>query len=110
MSDCVVVFITAPSKDKAEALGTGLVEGRLAACVNIIPSVSSIYVWEGKLCKEEEALMVIKSTSSLFPALSTYVRENHDYEVPEIIALPISEGLKDYLDWIREASSLPPSP
>ncbi len=101
MSDCVVVFITAPNIEEAESLGKKLVEEGLAACVNIVPGISSIFLWEGKLCKEQEVLMLVKSTSALFPSLSEYVREHHSYEVPEVIALPVTGGLKAYLDWLE---------
>jgi periplasmic divalent cation tolerance protein len=103
MSECVVVLITAPNKEKAEALGESLVANGLAACVNIVPAVTSIYTWEGELCKEQETLMIAKSTASLVPSLSEHVRRHHDYEVPEVISLPITDGLKAYLRWVEES-------
>ncbi len=104
---CLVILITAPTREKAETLGEGLVEKGLAACVNVIPSVTSIYTWEGELCREQESLMLVKSTSSLFSRVTEYVRQNHEYEVPEVIALPIVNGLKEYIDWVRESCSKP---
>lgn len=102
-NDFVVVFITAGSFEEAERIGKGLVEEKLAACVNIIQPVKSIFFWEGKLCQENEVLMVVKSRSGLFNPLMDYVKKNHSYKVPEIIAVPIIEGLPDYLSWIDES-------
>lgn len=98
--DFIVVFITTNSFEEALKIGRTLVEERLAACVNVIPEVFSFYWWEGKVQEDKEALMVVKTTVSSFPALEGRVRELHSYTVPEIIALPIREGYKGYLDWV----------
>lgn len=100
----IVVLITAPSKDEAEKLGTMLVEKSLAACVNIISGVTSIFVWEGKPCREEETLLLIKTRKSLFQPLCEAVLGCHSYSVPEIIALPILAGSPAYLKWIEDAT------
>ncbi|MEO0140419.1 MAG: divalent-cation tolerance protein CutA [candidate division WOR-3 bacterium] len=97
-----VVLCTIPP-DKAEALAKSLVENHLAACVNIIPSVKSFYRWEGNLCEDTEALLVIKTTEEAFPALLEFTKANHPYSVPEIIALSVSEGNPDYLGWVERS-------
>jgi len=98
--DEIVVLITAPSKADAEKIGVALVEVQLAACVNIMPSVTSIFSWKGEICREEEVLIIAKSRRPLFEKLIALVKAHHAYSVPEIVALPIVAGSKDYLDWI----------
>ncbi len=100
----IVVFITAPGEEEAAGIAKALVEEKLAACVNIIRGIRSIYRWEGKVEDEPEALMVVKSREGLFEKLSGRVRELHPYSVPEVIAVPITRGLKEYVDWIGEAT------
>lgn len=100
--DEIVVLITSASKEEAEKIGTDLVEKQLAACANIIPSLTSIFSWEGKICREEEVLMVVKSRKEIFERLVEAVKQHHSYSVPEIIALPIIAGSEDYLNWVRE--------
>ncbi len=95
-----VVLCTIPP-DKAEDLARALVENHLAACINIISSVKSLYRWEGKLCEDTEALLVIKTTEGVFPDLMDFIKANHPYTIPEIIALPVSEGNPDYLGWVE---------
>lgn len=111
--DCVVVLITAPTREVAEELGEGLVREGLAACVNIIPAVTSIFNWEEKLCREEEVLMLVKSTAEIFPSVAEHVRRHHPYELPEVVALPVADGLEAYLDWVRKSCAgpapIPPS-
>jgi len=101
----VVVFITAPDEEGAVRIARALVEARLAACVNIIGSVRSIYTWQGKIEDDTEVLLIVKTRGELFEPLSAKVRELHSYSVPEIIALPIIKGSGDYLEWIREVTS-----
>lgn len=100
----IVVFVTAGSQEEADKLSRGLVEKKLAFCVNALPGVKSTYYWENKLCIDEEILLIIKTRSDTFDALETWVRRNHSYSVPEIVALPIVKGSKPYLksidDWI----------
>lgn len=100
----VVIFITAPSEDEAAKIARALVEARLAACVNIVKNIRSIYSWQGNIEDASEVLMIVKSRNKLLTALSAKVRELHSYELPEIIALPITGGSEDYLKWIREST------
>jgi len=97
-----VVFITAPKKEAFE-IAQAIVESKLGACSNVIGEVSSIYWWKGKVEKDEEALLLVKTTSERFEELLSKVRALHPYEVPEIIALPIVAGNEDYLRWIEES-------
>jgi len=105
MSDFVVVLITAPNEDDAARLANDLVASRLAACVNIINNIRSIYRWQGKIEDESEVLMLVKTRKEHFKDLEKRVRELHPYTVPEIIVLPIIEGFVGYLGWLREETS-----
>ena len=100
--EAVIVFITAPSREEAEAIGRHLVEMKLAACANIVPGAQSIFFWQNKLCVENEALIVLKTKRSLFEPLCNAVKEKHSYTVPEIIAVPVIEGAQPYLQWVEE--------
>ncbi len=104
MSHHIVVLITAGSADEAARLSRGLVEERLAFCVNAIPGIRSTYFWDGKLCEDEEVQLVAKSRADRFEKLAAWVKANHSYDVPEVIALPIASGSADYLkcidDWL----------
>lgn len=97
----IIIFITAPGEDEAVRIARSLVDSRLAACVNIIKDIRSIYTWQGKVEDDSEVLMIVKTVQSLFTPLSAKVKEIHSYDVPEIIALPISDGSEDYLEWIK---------
>jgi periplasmic divalent cation tolerance protein len=98
----VVAYVTAPSEEKAETLATGLVESKLAACVNILPAVKSIYRWEGEISKDDEVLMIIKTKESLQREVVDWIRRNHPYTVPETIFLPINAGNPAYLQWVLD--------
>ena len=104
MNGHIVVFTTVGSKEEANKLSRGLVEEKLAYCVNTVPSIQSTYFWEDKLCVDEELLLVIKTQEIKFTALELWIRENHSYDVPELIAFPIVKGSADYLkcidDWV----------
>jgi len=104
MDSHIVVYITASSQEEADTLSRGLVEAKLAFCVNSIPSVKSTYYWENELCVDNEILLVAKSRTDQFDALEKWVVEHHSYNVPEVIALPIVKGSKPYLqsidDWV----------
>ncbi|MFH2203197.1 MAG: divalent-cation tolerance protein CutA [Elusimicrobiota bacterium] len=95
-----VFFVTAPNKETAEKLSRGLVEAKLAACVNILPNVTSTYRWEDKIETAEEFFLIIKSKLGLAPEISAFVKQNHPHKVPEIICLPIVNGSPQYLNWV----------
>lgn len=101
-TDKIVVLITAPSEEEAVKIGAALVEGKLAACVNIVPGLRSIYRWEGKICDDREVLLIVKTKSSVFEKLKDRVRSLHPYTTPEIIAIPVTAGFEDYLKWVDE--------
>ena len=100
----IIIFITAASEEEATKIATALVEEKLVACGNIIPKIRSIYWWEGKVCQEDEVMLISKSTKSLFPSIMDRVKSLHSYQVPEIISFPISDGLPEYLNWIEEVT------
>ena len=97
----IIIFITAPTSDKANEIADALVNERLAACATIIPQIKSIYWWEGKLCRDEEVMILAKSQKALFPEIMSRVQSLHSYEVPEIVSIPIVDGLPAYLEWIK---------
>jgi periplasmic divalent cation tolerance protein len=105
MTDCIVVFVTAPAEEAVDLAKT-LVDERLVACVNIVPGLRSIYWWQGKVEDEPEVLCIMKTRTTLFEPLRDRVRELHSYEVEEIIALPIMAGNPPYLDWIKENTKI----
>jgi len=96
----LVAFSTFPSPDKAAEIARVLVEEQLAACVNIVPAVRSIFRWQGQVSDDAETLGIIKTTRERFEALRARLVELHPYEVPELIALPIETGHAPYLDWV----------
>lgn len=98
------ILITVPDRERAEVIAQALVQERWAACVNILPSVHSIFFWQGAIQQEEELLLLVKSRRDLFPSLAARVKELHPYAVPEIIGLPILEGWEDYLRWVKEST------
>jgi len=100
----IVVFITAGSKEEAQKIARGLLEEKLAACVNIIDGVESHFWWQGKIDSAKEALLVIKTKKELFNKLAKKVKSLHSYSVPEIIALPIVTGNTEYLNWINDST------
>ena len=100
MTEYILVFITASSFQEAENLGKALVEKRLAACGNILSDIRSIFWWKNTITTEDEVLLIVKSRSKLFPEIITTIKSLHSYDVPEIIALPLISGSKDYLNWI----------
>ena len=102
MNEFIVVYVTAGSAAEAEQLARTLVEEKLAACVNRIPSVRSVYRWQGQVEQSDEELLIIKTRRELFPALEKRVRALHSYAVPEIVALPVVDGSVGYLGWLRE--------
>ncbi len=105
MVEHIIVLITASNEEEAAKIARELVGGRLAACVNIIRDIRSIYGWQGKIEDEGEVLMIAKTRRELFQGLQKKVKELHSYSVPEIIALPIVEGSKEYLKWLGEETA-----
>jgi periplasmic divalent cation tolerance protein len=99
-NDVQLILCTCPDRSSSEKIARRLVEGRLAACVNILPSLTSIYTWQDRLETAEEHLLLIKSAGDRYAAVEQAIRELHPYDLPEIIALPIARGLPDYLNWI----------
>jgi periplasmic divalent cation tolerance protein len=98
----IVVLMTAPSPEIGQQIAQALVEQKLAACVNLVSSIRSIYAWEGKINTDDEVLLVVKTRQDLFAdRLIPTVKALHPYQTPEIIALPILAGAQDYLDWIE---------
>jgi len=100
-----VVLSTHPDRAKAVALGRTLVEERLAACVNVVPGATSVYRWEGKLCEDVEALMVIKTSDAKADALMARIRAQHPYVNPELLVLPVGGGSEAYLKWVLEETA-----
>jgi periplasmic divalent cation tolerance protein len=100
----IVTFCTVPDREAGERIAAALVEERLAACVNLIPGLTSIYRWQGKVEKAAECLLVIKTTAARFEALKARIKALHPYETPEIIAVPITHGDNAYLNWLTENS------
>ena len=102
-AELLLVLVTIDSVFSAEELASTLVSERLCACVNVIPSVSSIYTWQGELRKDMEALMLIKTTSEVYDLLEDKIRALHPYDVPEIIAIRLDRGNESYLNWVMES-------
>ncbi len=103
MTDKQIVLTTTGSEDEARKIAQHLVENRLAACVNIISQVESIYRWQGKVESSREWLLVVKSTADKFAAVRDAIRELHSYDLPECIAIAIEEGSPQYLQWLGES-------
>ncbi|MEW5975870.1 MAG: divalent-cation tolerance protein CutA [Acidobacteriota bacterium] len=103
MTDKIVVLVTCGNRGEAEAIAHGLVEARLAACVNIVPGITSYYWWENKLTEDQEILLLIKTSRSRYGELEKEILRLHSYGVPEVIAVPVVEGAHNYLNWIEES-------
>jgi periplasmic divalent cation tolerance protein len=99
--DIVVVLCTVPDKETGRRIATHLLEAGLAACINLIPGVESVYRWKGALQTDTEILLMIKARAADYADLETTISALHPYELPEIIAVPLSNGLPGYLDWVR---------
>lgn len=105
MSDAIVVLCTCPDDTCARALAQTLLNEKLAACVNLIPQVTSLYCWQGKMEESQEVLLVIKSRRTLFGVLQQRIQTLHPYEVPEILAMPVLNGSPAYLQWLQEQTT-----
>ena len=110
MTDKVVVLVTCGSGKEAKRIAQALVEGRLAACVNISSPIRSVYRWRGEVCDESEVLLIIKTVRELFDAVRRTVEKLHSYQVPEIICLPIIDGAPNYLNWLGGSVSVEAEP
>lgn len=100
-----LILCTCPDRDTADKIARQLVTGQLAACVNILPGILSVYTWQGQVESAQEHLLLIKSSKDRYQALEAAIRDNHPYDVPEIIAVPIEAGLPEYLHWIDSCLS-----
>lgn len=108
MSDKIVVLVTCSSPKEANKIGRAAVEARLAACANILESpIQSIYRWKGRVESAREVLMILKTSRKRFAALASEIRKLHSYDVPEIIALPVERGSRDYLKWLENSVKSP---
>jgi len=101
----LVVLTTVAVADEAERLAHAIVESRLAACVQVLPKMTSVYFWEGQVQNESEYLLIIKTLEEKFDELSEFIKQNHSYEVPEIVAIAAEKVAVDYLNWIRDVTS-----
>ncbi len=101
----IVVFVTAKDVTEAQKISEKLLNEKYAACVNVLEGVRSLFWWDGKVDRADEVLLIIKSQKKLFPKIIKAVKSVHSYSVPEIIALPIIDGQKDYLKWIKETTA-----
>ncbi|MGR9088761.1 MAG: divalent-cation tolerance protein CutA [Gammaproteobacteria bacterium] len=107
MSNSIQIIVcTCPDLKSAETIARLLIERHLAACVNILPGITSIYRWQGRIESAQEHLLLIKSNEDSYQAVESALLDNHPYELPEIIAIPIEQGLADYLHWIDSCLSL----
>jgi len=98
----IVILSTVDSVELGRKIAGALVDAGLAACVNIIPGVRSVYRWQGKICDEEELLLLIKTTAARFEEVRRLVRSLHTYQVPEVISLPVGAADRDYISWLCE--------
>ena len=106
-SETLLVLTNLPDRESALRLAQRLVEARLAACVNILNGCTSVYRWKGEIEQAEEVPVLIKTRAARYEELEAAIRELHPYEVPEVIAVPITSGLPDYLEWVAEETAIP---
>ncbi|XP_011016890.1 PREDICTED: protein CutA, chloroplastic isoform X1 [Populus euphratica] len=100
----IVVYVTVPNREAGKKLASSIVKEKLAACVNIVPGIESVYQWQGEIQSDAEELLIIKTRQSLLEALTEHVKANHEYEVPEVISLPITGGSIPYLKWLKDST------
>ena len=100
----IVIYSTCPDIESAERISRHIVEQRMAACVNLIPGITSIYTWDGNSQRDPEVLLVMKSTKDRFDDIQNLRRDEHPYDLPELIAVAITESSPDYLEWIKQCT------
>lgn len=100
----IVVYVTVPNKEAGKKLAGSLVKEKLAACVNRVPGIESVYEWQGEIQTDSEELLIIKTRESLLEAVKEHVKQNHEYDVPEVIAMPIIGGSIPYLEWLKNST------
>lgn len=98
-----ICYVTTPNEESAKKIGRAVISNKLAACVNIIPNIQSIYEWEGRINEDLEYLLMIKTTTENVDSLTTYIRDNHPYSVAEVISVKIENGNPPYLDWVAKS-------
>ncbi len=104
MEEALVVLVTCPDRGAAEGLAGALVQEHLVACGNVLGEVSSFFFWDGEVQSDSEHLLILKTTEDRFEEVKERIQELHSYDVPEIIALPVARGNREYLDWIEETT------
>jgi len=104
MTDILFVYVTVPKKDIAIAIAHCVVEENFAACANIVPGVTSVYSWQGKVEEAEEVILILKTTVPLFHKLETRIRGLHPHETPCIVGLPVTVGAADFLNWVHAST------
>jgi len=109
MTELLLVMTSLPDEEAADALAKRLVGAHLAACVQIQSGVQSIYRWEGRLCEEQEVVLVAKTTTEQWSAISAFIKQNHPHDVPEIIAQPITHSHADYARWVIAETTVTPT-
>lgn len=109
MTELLLVMTSLPDIEVAKALARRLIDANLAACVQLQPGMQSIYQWEGRICEEQEVVLVAKTTSGRWNAISDYIKQNHPYDVPEIIAQPITHSDPDYARWVIAETRVVPN-
>jgi periplasmic divalent cation tolerance protein len=102
MPEYIIILTTVPDEQEGRKMARLLVQDHLAACVTLSPASLSIYRWEGAITEEKEHILIIKTRRDLFPQIEKKIDENHPYDIPEIIAFPVVEGSRNYLDWVEE--------
>lgn len=102
----IIALNTCPNAEVASKIARQLVENNLAACVNILPTIQSVYRWQGNIEQDNESLLIIKTRQDKFCQLEALIRQHHPYELPEIVAVPINTGLNEYLNWIDQSLDL----
>ena len=109
MTEILLVMTSLPDMEAAKALARRLIDANLAACVQLQLGVQSIYRWEGRICEEQEVVLVAKTTAAQWPAISAFIKQNHPYDIPEIIAQPIIHSDTDYARWVITETAVAPN-